>query len=104
MRRRPIDVARKLPLIRSQKELALDDDTKVDAQQVRFLFIHRLQKNSATRIDADVLRSRHQRQADVPAGREICSPGSQQMPECVRAPGKGASQRLSPVCAWLPAR
>ena len=34
MRRRPIDVTRKLPLIRSQKELALDDDTKV-AVEVR---------------------------------------------------------------------
>lgn len=33
MRRRPIDHTRKLPLIRSQKELALDDDTKVDAEQ-----------------------------------------------------------------------
>ena len=32
MRRRPIDVTRKLPLIRSQKELALDDDTKVAAE------------------------------------------------------------------------
>ena len=29
MRRRPIDTQRKLPLIRSQKELALDDDTAV---------------------------------------------------------------------------
>ena len=38
MRRRPIDHTRKLPLIRSQKELALDDDTKVDAEQVRLPF------------------------------------------------------------------
>ena len=35
MRRRPIDPSRKLPLIRSTKELALDDDTKVEADGVR---------------------------------------------------------------------
>lgn len=35
MRRRPIDVTRKLPLIRSQKELTLDDDTKVEGVEVR---------------------------------------------------------------------
>ena len=35
MRRRPIDTSRKLPLIRSTKELALDDDTKVEADGVR---------------------------------------------------------------------
>ena len=35
MRRRPIDASRKLPLIRSTKELALDDDTKVEADGVR---------------------------------------------------------------------
>ena len=35
MRRRPIDVDKRIPLIRSQKELALDDDTKVqDGEQV----------------------------------------------------------------------
>ena len=35
MRRRPIDVTRKLPLVRSQKELALDEDTAVVGFQVR---------------------------------------------------------------------
>lgn len=34
MRRRPVDVQRKLPLIRSQKELDLDDESKVEAVQV----------------------------------------------------------------------
>ena len=32
MRRRPIDTSKKLPLIRSTKELALDDDTRVDGE------------------------------------------------------------------------
>ena len=35
MRRRPIDVHRKLPLVRSQKELTLDDDTSVANDAVR---------------------------------------------------------------------
>ena len=35
MRRRPIDVHRKLPLVRSQKELTLDDDTNVANDVVR---------------------------------------------------------------------
>ena len=35
MRRRPIDVNRKLPLVRSQKELTLDDDTAVANDVVR---------------------------------------------------------------------
>ena len=35
MRRRPIDVHRKLPLVRSQKELTLDDDTSVANEPVR---------------------------------------------------------------------
>ena len=39
MRRRPIDVQKRLPLIRSTKELALDDDTKVDGEPVRGLTI-----------------------------------------------------------------
>ena len=34
MRRRPIDVNKKLPLIRSTKELALDEDTKVEGVPV----------------------------------------------------------------------
>ena len=32
MRRRPVDVQKKLPLIRSQKELDLGDDSKVEMQ------------------------------------------------------------------------
>ena len=35
MRRRPIDVHRKLPLVRSQKELTLDEDTSVANEPVR---------------------------------------------------------------------
>ena len=35
MRRRPVDTTKKLPLIRSQKELDLGDDTKVSAEAVR---------------------------------------------------------------------
>ena len=35
MRRRPIDVHRKLPLVRSSKELTLDDDTAVANEVVR---------------------------------------------------------------------
>lgn len=35
MRRRPIDVHRKLPLVRSQKELTLDEDTSVANEAVR---------------------------------------------------------------------
>ena len=35
MRRRPIDPTRKLPLIRSTKELELNDDTRVDGEPVR---------------------------------------------------------------------
>jgi hypothetical protein len=42
MRRRPIDVTKKLPLIRSTKELALDDDTRVDGDPVRFVPFTRL--------------------------------------------------------------
>ena len=34
MRRRPIDVTRKLPLVRSQKELVLDEETSVQAVAV----------------------------------------------------------------------
>ena len=34
-RRRPIEIGRKLPLIRSQKEVTLDDDTSVGGFMVR---------------------------------------------------------------------
>ena len=40
MRRRPIAVDKKMPLVRSQKELALDEDTCVGSFMVRLISLH----------------------------------------------------------------
>ena len=53
MRRRPIDVTKKLPLIRSTKELELDDESKVDAEVCALTAARAREKNRAGRKSGD---------------------------------------------------